>query len=163
MLSSPWGVYECLSYGVLIGCQKVHCTMVTSFKRVCSRSRRPYIAPQLLPSGAFLSENWQIDSCWPRNTKNFCPFDVFIWSFLPSYCAWLMRQLMLPVHDLFTILKECHIFMHYMWFAWFWSHLKLSKNGFWVVARFTSKTKINVFWKKNERSSLEWASRVRKI
>ena len=32
LLSSPWGVYECLSYGVLIGCQKVHCTMVTSFK-----------------------------------------------------------------------------------------------------------------------------------
>ena len=35
----------------------------------------------------------------------------------------------------------------YVWFSLFWSHLKMSKNVFCVVARtITSKTKINVVW-----------------
>ena len=30
---------------------------------------------------------------------------------------------------------ECLASEHYVWFSWLWSHLKMSKNMLWVVAR----------------------------
>ena len=34
---------------------------------------------------------------------------------------------------------------HYVWFSWLWSHLKTSKNVFWVVARLPQRIKSTFF------------------
>ena len=31
--------------------------------------------------------------------------------------------------------------LHYVWFSWFWSHLKMSKKLFWVVAQLPQRLK----------------------
>ena len=35
--------------------------------------------------------------------------------------------------------------VHYVWFSWFWSHLKISKKLFWVVARLSQRLKSTLF------------------
>ena len=49
---------------------------------------------------------------------------------------------------------------HYVWFSWFWSHLKMSEKCVLGGCTITSKNKINVFW---NFFSLEWGHSVWKI
>ena len=37
--------------------------------------------------------------------------------------------------------------IHYVWFSWFWSHLKMSKNVLWVIARLPQRLKSMLFEK----------------
>ena len=40
--------------------------------------------------------------------------------------------------------REMWYAAHYVWFSWFWSHLKMWKNVFWVVARLPQRLKSEI-------------------
>ena len=59
-------------------------------------------------------------------------------------------------HDVYNVMKKDSRPAHYVWFSWFWSHLKMSKNVFCVVARLPQRLKSMFF---EIFSSLRWPLR----
>ena len=52
---------------------------------------------------------------------------------------------------------------HYVWFSWFWSHLKMSKNVFWVVARLPQRLKSTLFEIFSHSTDPFWAALLKKF
>ena len=63
---------------------------------------------------------------------------------VPRGQVWRLLLLLLLLLKANLLYYVCVVVaVHYVWFSWFWSHLKMSKNVFWVVARLPLTVDLN--------------------
>ena len=73
-----------------------------------------------------------------------------------QFICWMRKFVLFSIFTIQVTVQVsiCRIFFcapgkpypkHYVWFSWFWSYLKMSKNVFWVVARLPQRLKSILF------------------